>query len=127
MSCDLLDVMESTAVHGINSTTSIACEPFRYLVYSTCAFSIFPLNLNGALSKYSRPTGEPRSIPKSRQSLAVNPSGALMGTTPEAASLPLTFNTTFSGPAGLDSPYRVSTSIFTLPVGSFSLALIWCA
>jgi hypothetical protein len=40
-------------------------------------------------------------MPKSRQSFAVNPKGALTETTPDATSLPSTFRTTFSGPAGL--------------------------
>ena len=61
------------------------------------------VEFEGGLIIVSTLTGEPRSMPKSRQSLAVKISGALTGTTPDATSLPLTFSTTLRGPAGLRS------------------------
>ena len=82
----------------------------------------------------------------SRQSLAVNPNGALTGTicgataiVPTSAGpliswplkvvvvstgLPLTVMVMVSGPAGFLTAYLVVISIFALPAGSFFLALI---
>jgi hypothetical protein len=39
---------------------------------------IFPLNANGAWSKYASDAGEPRSLPMSRQSLAVKAIAAVI-------------------------------------------------
>ncbi len=61
----------------------------------------------------------------SRQSLAVKMSGADIGTWPVATTSPLTFMVMLSGPPGLGTAYTVSTSIFTLPMGSFCLARIF--
>lgn len=46
-------------------------------------------------------TGEPSAMPMSKQSFAVNSSGALVGTSPSATTLPSTIIVTFNGPPGL--------------------------
>ncbi len=55
----------------------------------------------------------------SRQSLAVNSSGALTGTSPWATWSPSTVMVMVSGPAGRGSAYSVVTWICAGPVGSF--------
>jgi hypothetical protein len=60
----------------------------------------------------------------SRQSFAVKAIAADIGTWPVATTPPFTFMVTLRGPPGLSTAYAVSTSIFTLPIGSFCLARI---
>jgi len=49
--------------------------------------------------------------------LAVNSSGALIGTVPDADCSPLTVIEMFSGPPGLTSAYSVGISILAGPAG----------
>lgn len=48
-----------------------------------------------------------------------------MGTWTVATTSPLTLRVMLSGPPGLGTTYAVSTSIFTLPMGSFCLVRIF--
>ena len=67
------------------------------LGYDIVVSIISPLNLNGALLKYLVETGDPRSFPKSRQSLAVKVSAAITGTVPLEYVFPFTIIVTSIG------------------------------